>query len=680
MSTSSLHCVASAAIAWMLAAATAAAVEDGTGLLAAYGSGTVIGMPSVTRVDPTIDFDWAYGGPGDGLPADRFWAEWQGLVEAPISGVYQFRTTSDDGVMLWVDDQLLIAHWNDHSPTVDSGSIELRAGERYRVRFRFYENGGGAVARLSWQPPGLQAEVIPQRYLHPIPQRTSVFPAGLGSGLSATYFSRHDFTGDAIDRVDAGVALDSVSVPPIHPTGSGADGLSVIWTGEISAPLAGDISIGIVSAGSALVWIDDRMIIDAWRSHGMSSASTRIAFAAGERHRITIRYCAHGVPPACALWWAADGLAPEIVPSSRLFPKNDVAVALACDAGETTLVDPTWIEGTIAGSGVSVSASIDGVPTTPALRGSRWHLDTSAAGPIGVDLGSDGAARIVVTAVRGETTRTFVRDVRWQTLLLDNPPYGIESLVIRVGDRIRVGIGADAGDQRIDLDGHPLASWQPGSTAVLSWTLPGIHRIRGLIDGTDIGGVNVQVVDVDMREPIACQVDYTRLKDLSTPGDDAGVITFTSATDDLLVGTIARNGASARLTLTPIASGHPLLQARIGRAGPLIAEREIDEFLLDCSADRSLAIIETFPDGSLRGEALLRMAPLVPGLDVRMWIFVSGVTFGDSTTAYTVGTDAFALEPSGSGRHRFELIRASGVSHGFCHDHVVHQAGVQISH
>ena len=57
----------------------------------------------VTRIDPTVDFDWGTGSPAAAIGADTFSVRWTGQVQAPFSGTYTFYTVSDDGVRLWVN-------------------------------------------------------------------------------------------------------------------------------------------------------------------------------------------------------------------------------------------------------------------------------------------------------------------------------------------------------------------------------------------------------------------------------------------------------------------------------------------------------------------------------------------------------------------------------------------------
>ncbi len=121
------------------------------------------GTPDGVRVDGPIDFDWGAGAPGvPGIGADQFFVRWEGFVRVNSTGNYQFQTVSDDGVRLWVNNQLLIDNWTDHAATTDtSGSVQLQAGALYPIRLEYYENFGQAVIRLRMGPTGGPFPAIP---------------------------------------------------------------------------------------------------------------------------------------------------------------------------------------------------------------------------------------------------------------------------------------------------------------------------------------------------------------------------------------------------------------------------------------------------------------------------------------------------------------------------------------
>jgi len=128
-----------------------------------------------TRTDATVNFDFGTGIPaGTALTSgDTFSVRWTGQVQPQFSESYTFYTVSDDGVRLWVNNQLLIDKWIDQAPTEWSGNITVTANQKYDIRMDFYENGGGAQARLSWSSASTPKAIIPQSQLFLPPSGTA---------------------------------------------------------------------------------------------------------------------------------------------------------------------------------------------------------------------------------------------------------------------------------------------------------------------------------------------------------------------------------------------------------------------------------------------------------------------------------------------------------------------------
>jgi parallel beta-helix repeat protein len=163
----------------------------GTGLRAEYfNNRTLTASAVLSRTDATVNFDWGTGALAPGVNADNASVRWTGQVEAPVTGSYTFSTSSDDGVRLWVNGQPLINNWTDHATTADNGPlITLDAGQKYDIRMEYFENGGGAVARLLWSYPGQVQQIIPQGRLHPASAPAISAPSNpVGSG-PVTYLS-----------------------------------------------------------------------------------------------------------------------------------------------------------------------------------------------------------------------------------------------------------------------------------------------------------------------------------------------------------------------------------------------------------------------------------------------------------------------------------------------------------
>jgi glucose/arabinose dehydrogenase len=132
-----------------------------SGLLATYFDNMNFTGTTLSRIDPTVDFNWSTGSPGPSIGPDQFSARWIGQVQPLFSQTYTFYTRTDDGVRLWVNNQLVVDHWVDQPVTEVSGTIALTAGQWYDVKLEYYENGGDAEAHLSWSSPSQSKQVVP---------------------------------------------------------------------------------------------------------------------------------------------------------------------------------------------------------------------------------------------------------------------------------------------------------------------------------------------------------------------------------------------------------------------------------------------------------------------------------------------------------------------------------------
>ena len=138
---------------------------SGDGLYAEYFDESDFTSLKRVRTDSTIDFDFGAGAPAD-LEPDTYSIRWTGQIESLFSEQYTFYTTSDDGVRLWIDGQLLIDNWTLHAATVDTATFSMEAGKKYDIRMEYFENEGNSIARLEWSSVSQSREIIPRSQLY----------------------------------------------------------------------------------------------------------------------------------------------------------------------------------------------------------------------------------------------------------------------------------------------------------------------------------------------------------------------------------------------------------------------------------------------------------------------------------------------------------------------------------
>lgn len=149
---------------------------------------------TVQRIDPNIDFNWVRNTPGNPIKEDDFTAIWTGFIQPEFSEAYQFEVQADDGIRVWIDEQLVLSKWegapagaegfvmeNDNQ-NKEQGSIQLKAGERYAIKVEYFEKQQNASARLFWSSKSTEKQIV---------RSSRLYPAATGDahGLNAEYKS-----------------------------------------------------------------------------------------------------------------------------------------------------------------------------------------------------------------------------------------------------------------------------------------------------------------------------------------------------------------------------------------------------------------------------------------------------------------------------------------------------------
>src|SRR5437867_2191147 len=145
----------------------------------------------LTRTDPAVDFVW--GNTTNPIPNNGYYCvRWTGQVQPQYSDTYYFVANTDDGVKLWVNDQLIIDSWVGKSASDLTGTISLQAGVRYNIKMEYFQQAGSAVAHLSWFSPSQAKQIIPSTRFYP--SSSSAAPSEIISPLSAVAFLNQPFS------------------------------------------------------------------------------------------------------------------------------------------------------------------------------------------------------------------------------------------------------------------------------------------------------------------------------------------------------------------------------------------------------------------------------------------------------------------------------------------------------
>jgi hypothetical protein len=203
-----------------------------------WNNTTLSGSPVLQRSETNLDHDWGGGSPAPGVNTDQFSARWMRYIDV-TPGNYRFTVTADDGMRVWVDDELIIDQWRDQPPTTYTAQKYLGAGH-HLVRVEYYENFGGAVARVAW----MQAPKV--------------------GGWRGEYFNNKSLSGSpALVRDDPEINFYWGSSSPA-PGQVDADGFSVRWSRSLDLP-RGNYRFTMTVDDGARLFVNGHLLIDAWK-------------------------------------------------------------------------------------------------------------------------------------------------------------------------------------------------------------------------------------------------------------------------------------------------------------------------------------------------------------------------------------------------------------------------------
>ena len=122
--------------------------NSGSGGSPAFPSDSV--TPNVTTTVANINANWGSGSV-QGANADHVIVQYSGTITSPTAGNVQFRSYSDDGFKLIVDNRVVINQWRDQGPTYSAAAtVNFSSAQTMSFLAWYYENGGGAVSQLQW--------------------------------------------------------------------------------------------------------------------------------------------------------------------------------------------------------------------------------------------------------------------------------------------------------------------------------------------------------------------------------------------------------------------------------------------------------------------------------------------------------------------------------------------------
>ena len=347
------------------------------------------------------------------------------------------------------------------------------------------------------------------------------------------------------------------------------------------------------------------------------------------------------------------------------------------DFPATSRISPAYLEGDYRwfadDAAVTVQAHGDPTAGTPITQ-SRFFANAT--------LDPAGAPTTVHVTFNNNPDATSIGEITW----IPTDIAQTHTMLLRQGDSLLLTATGPGALLEIDPDYDsagqftPAYTGVPGDTWLRTFDTPGEYWVASRIDNAEPSYMRVTVAAVDLNGPIACQIGWTRTKDVTISGATPDQVSFSSADHTILAVTEANTTDNGKqLTLRPGKPGTPGLIARLEDPQQrIIAYAPVDEFTVDLLRTNALQLIELLPDDAMILEGDFTITPHIPNLQVTYRAHSGGLTLVDLTRSRTVNTDSYTLQGISS-FGTYQLIWQGVTSPSPCTSAIVFQNNVQIS-
>lgn len=349
----------------------------------------LIGPPAVQRQENDLNFDWGLSSPDRLIYYDNFSARWERYIDV-TPGAYRFTAVTDDGMRVWVDNELIINQWRQQAAQTVTAEKYLGPGH-HLIRVEYFEQSGAAIAKLSWtlNTPG--------------PTPTPTPPPATG-GWRGEYFNNLTLGGPpALVRNDPGINFawgGASPAPEIIP-----DYFSVRWTRNLDLP-AGNYRFVMTVDDGARLFVNGHTLIDAWKEQAATTYTGDI-FLPGGPATVQMEYFDSRGGASAQLTWQRLGDGGQITDWQGEYFNNRNLAGTPALVRNDRAIDFDWGAGSPAGG--AIGADDFSVRWTRSLDLPAGNYRFTATVDDGVRLYVSG--QLLLNAWREQAPSTLTSDI-----------------------------------------------------------------------------------------------------------------------------------------------------------------------------------------------------------------------------------------------------------------------------
>jgi beta-glucosidase len=179
---------------------------------------------------------------------------------------------------------------------------------------------------------------------------------GTEPGVKAEYFNNQELRGPAaIVRTDRRIDFNWGRYQPAPQVND--NNFSVRWTGKLKPAESGNYTLGFTADDGARLYLDGRLLVEAWTSNPAKTVTKEIALEAGRSYDLRMEYFQNNREAVAKLVWSyprlADGMIEEAVNAAKAADAS--VLVLGISAGLEGEEMPVNVEGFRGGDRTEIS-------------------------------------------------------------------------------------------------------------------------------------------------------------------------------------------------------------------------------------------------------------------------------------------------------------------------------------
>lgn len=240
----------------------------------------------------------------------------------------------------------ILALWLAALDLASAGSVQTLDGRRWTGDLQLAAAGIVVASSNATETIAL-TNVLSAEFLTPETEQPG--GKGSGNGLLGFYFANTNQSGAPFVRLDESIQFH-------WPTGEAAPGIpvasfSVIWTGEVEAPVSGEFRFSLAADDFATLHVAAKLVASVTNNRdGGEVTSAPVVLEAGKRVPLTLVLANATGAARAQLLWTGPGISKRFIPRSRLFAKSALPNRTAEISGAAGLVGTYYAHADYSGA------------------------------------------------------------------------------------------------------------------------------------------------------------------------------------------------------------------------------------------------------------------------------------------------------------------------------------------